>query len=346
MTNTTIEVPVLEQLVTMSGTTNSPVTNLSFVGLTFRLANWLLPSRGYGLLNGQANQAIDITYTMPAAFDCAGARNIEVNDCTFDDLGGVGVNLRAACQNDTVMGCTFSNIAGSAIQAGPILTRSSPSPDQYYPLGSPDIVSNILVSCCMVHDVCQDYQAGCGIFFGYTENCMISHNTIYNVPWSAISLGWGWGASVACTISNQIVGNLVYNHMQEFPDGDGGGIYCLGVQQSGRISGNYIYNQENHYADIYLDEGSSYWTVLSNVVEMASAKVWYLVNGGKSNLAIFNYVDNNTIEISGPGNTISNTTVYSHGSPPQAALNIMNKAGINGVVLRTKSPFSNGVEMP
>ena len=117
MTNATIEAPVVQQLITISGSSNNPVSNLSFVGLTFRLGNWVWPSLGNGVLQGQANQTLSVTNTIPAVFDCTGARNVGVYACTFEDLGAVGINFHTASQNDAVVGCTFSNIAASAIQA-------------------------------------------------------------------------------------------------------------------------------------------------------------------------------------------------------------------------------------
>ena len=38
-----------------------------------------------------------------------------------------------------------------------------------------------------------EYVDAAGIFVGFTKKTTISHNTISNVPWSGIAMGWGWG---------------------------------------------------------------------------------------------------------------------------------------------------------
>lgn len=307
------------------------MSNLSFVGLTFRLSNWLQPSTSLGLVSPQANQGEmtnnELKWDMKAAIDCTGARNVDVMSCTFRQLGGSGINFLQACRNDTVNACTFLDLAASAIQAGGL--------DESLPIDSGDIVSGIVVTNCAVHDVCTDYQEGCGIFFGFTANCTIARNEIFNVPYTAISLGWGWGKEAAYTIGNRILNNKIHDHMRVLRDG--GGIYCNGVQHSGLISGNYIYNQGSVYAELYLDDGSSNWTVTSNVCKVASAEEWYLYKG-TNNHASDNFTDKyfngrhdpgpeGSCNMSKGGCSVQNTMLIRDGNWPQAALDIMTRAG-------------------
>ena len=329
----TVEVPVVEQLIAINGTATSPVNNLQFIGLSFRLANWLQPSTGQGLFSNQANQNAE-TNSVTAAFNAIGAQNVAVIDCNFYQLGGDGINFLTASHGDEVAGCSFWSIAASALQIG-----AGDFADSYLPLGSPDIVSSIVVTGCTVHDVCTDYQAGCGILVGYTESCTVSHNTVYNVPYTGISMGWGWGYyDAAFSINNQVLDNKVYNHMQSLVDG--GGIYVLGAEQNALMSGNYTYNQGNFYtACLYLDEGSSGWLITSNVVEIGLAEYWLFFNSGGYNVATDNYSDS-TSEGSPGGAVVSNTTLFSDGSPPAAALAIMNAAGAGG--LSYDLPATNG----
>lgn len=331
LTTAAIEVPVVEQLIALSGNPTNPVGNLSFVGLTFRLSNWLQPGTSLGLVSPQANQGNmpnnPIKWDVKAAIDCTAARNVDVTACTFQQLGGDGINFLTGCRKDTVNACVFQDLAATAIQAGGL--------DMSLPLGSSDIVSRITVTNCLVHDVCTDYQEGCGIFFGFTDNCVIAHNELFNLPYTAISLGWGWGKEVAYTSGNQILNNKIHDHMRVLRDG--GGIYCNGVQHNGRISGNYIYNQGSVYADLYLDDGASNWTVTSNVCKVASAQEWYLYKGA-NNHASDNFTDQYYKGRADPGPegsrnmskencSLWNTKLISDGNWPQAALDIMTHAG-------------------
>lgn len=342
----TVEAPVVEQLVAITGDSTNPVSNLSFVGLTFRLSNWLQPSTGLGLASGQANQdtlSTNYLWVVKAAVDCTGARNVGVTACTFRELGGDGINFLRASQNDTVNSCAFYDIAASAVQAA----RGNEM-DTLIPIGSGDIVSGIVITGCTIHDVCTDYQEGCGIYFGYTANCTISHNEIYNTPYSAISLGWGWTTYVAAYAGgNQIAYNKIHDHMQVLADG--GAIYVNGAQPNGRglMAWNYIYNQGNVFGELYVDDGGSNWTVASNVCQKASAATWYLYKGSNNN-ADDNYTDDTSApmnETTGPlPSTVSNTTVVTNGIWPQGALDIMNAAGagnIASVTLAGSGTFTN-----
>ena len=46
---------------------------------------------------------------------------------------------------------------------------------------------------CFIHDCCVEYMSGVGVFAGYTEGTRIAHNEICRLPYSGISVGWGWG---------------------------------------------------------------------------------------------------------------------------------------------------------
>ena len=289
MTKVTVEVPVIEQFFHLGGTSEKPVSNIKFVGLTLRLSNWLRPSTGAGLASSQANQSNDKPdpWTVSAAIDCTGARNVTIQFCEFMELGGDGVNLLTACSDDAVDDCQFHDLSASAVQLG----RGS-RVDMALKPGSPDIVSNITVSNCTIHDVCTDYQAGCGIFAGLVQNCTISHNEIYNLPYGGISLGWGWGKKVAFTKGNKIVGNKIHDFLRALADS--GGIYCNGGEDGGLIEGNYIYGQGNRYGEIYLDDGSTNWTVRHNVCRHAREEEWLLYKG-HNNHADGNYTENTRV---------------------------------------------------
>lgn len=332
LTNATVEIPVVEQLIAIAGTATNPVSNLEFSGLTFRLSNWLQPSTGYGLPYDQANQLDNQPgddWGVKAAVDCTGASNVWFSSCTFHQLGGDGINFLTASHQDTVTDCFFYDIAASAVQVGRgVFTEAA------LPLGSGNIVSNITVQDCVVRNVCSDYQGGCGLFFGYVEGCTVEHNTLSDLPYSGITLGWGgWyppTQSAAYCIGNQIIGNKIYNHMKDLVDG--GGIYVNGAEQAGVISGNYIYNQGNLYGEIYLDKGSENWTVTSNVcVTAGGPSKWLSITYGDTNIYCannFSDANNATINYNSSSNiTVTSTTIVSNDNWPATAAAIMSAAG-------------------
>lgn len=319
MATATVEVPVLEQLISVEADGNNPVSNLRFDGLGFRLTNWLQPSTGVGLTSNQANQEDP---PMKAALDFSGAHHVKVTHCTFRQVGGNGINFGRASQNDTVNHCFFSDIAGSAIQCGQVSHEAA-----RLPLGSADIVANITLSNCLIHDIGTDYQAACGIFLGYVQACTIEHNEIFSVPYSGISLGWGWtGDKPVYTSGNRILFNKIHDHMQVLADG--GGIYCNGYEQTGLIQGNYIYDQGHKFAEIYLDDGSTNWVVKSNVCKAnSSVALWYYYKGS-NNQADSNFIDKDKEYNKSVTSTVKNTHVISNNIWPQEAEIIMKNAGV------------------
>jgi hypothetical protein len=333
MSNATVEVPVTERLFVLNGTAQQPVTHLQFRGISFRLSNWLQPSTGRGLVQAQANQLTRENpndpwneKVVPGAIEGAGVRNVTISHCTFSELGGDGINLLKACRDDTIERCTFRNIAGTAIQIGPVTKEAA-----QLPVGAEDIVSHDVVSDCSIHDVVTEYHSGCAIFLGYVQGCQIAHNEIYNVPYTGISLGWGWTSkewAAAYRTDNLIEGNRIHDHMEGLRDG--GGVYCNGYEESGIISGNYIYNQRNFYGTIYLDDGAANWVVRGNVCRMEGGAHEWLLYKGANEQALDNYTDNPRaygLNLIDPPSKIEGTITVANGNWPPEARAIINASG-------------------
>ena len=74
----------------------------------------------------------------------------------------------------------------------------------------------------LIHDVANQYLGGIGIWVGYTQHSTIAHNQIDDVPYTAISIGWGGWHSDLLTpntdpnvnADNRISDNLMFNYMQ------------------------------------------------------------------------------------------------------------------------------------
>src|SRR5581483_9581685 len=103
-----------------------------------------------------------------------------------------------------------------------------------------------------------------GIWIGYSRNTIIAHNDVDNTPYTGISLGWGWGTS-SYAANNRVISNYVGKVMQTLTDG--GSCYSLSAQSNSWHIGNYY--KDSCYQCIYWDEGSAYWTAISNVFDNA-----------------------------------------------------------------------------
>jgi hypothetical protein len=128
-------------------------------------------------------------------------------------------------------------------------------------------------------------MGGVGIFGGYIEGTRIAHNEICHLPYTGISVGWGWGMEDAGgggynqphryttptpAKNNRIEYNHIYDVMNRMDDG--GGIYMLGRQPGTILRGNHIHDCKNPTSSrgwsqgLYLDEGSGFIEVTDNWV--------------------------------------------------------------------------------
>ncbi len=290
MTKVEVIAPAVEKLIELRGKLDAPVHNIRFEGITFKHGGWLRPNK-IGHCDVQANFIVDSARSdsftrkggfvnvsdeqlkSPANVVLHAAKAIRFERCVFTQLGGAGLDIEFGSQNNVVCGCEFFDISGSAIQIGDVLK------DDHHPDDPRKIVRNNSVKNCYIHDCCVEYMGGVGVFAGYTERTRITNNVITRLPYSAISVGWGWGETDAGggayqqsktydtptpAKNNRIEQNDIHHVMQILHDG--GGIYTLGNMPNTLIRGNHIHDNLGEPGGIYLDEGSGGIQVGRNLV--------------------------------------------------------------------------------
>jgi len=102
-------------------------------------------------------------------------------------------------------------------------------------------------------------------------NTLIAHNDIANTPYTGNFRGWGWGAA-SYSENNQVNSNYVSDVMQTLYDG--GSFYTLSEQSNSWVIGNYFKDSCLH--GIYWDEGTAYYTAVSNVLDNCTGVGQYL----------------------------------------------------------------------
>ena len=315
MTKVRVVAPAVEKLVELRGTLDQPVENVHFVGITFAEAGWLLPSE-IGLVDVQANFLLNWKEPMrreqgitavhneqlksPANVVCHAAKGLRFERCTFTRLGGAGIDVEFGSQDNVISGCRFHDISGTAVQVGDVLK------DDHHPDDPRKIVKNNAVVNNYIHDCCVEYMGGVGVFAGYTDGTVIAHNEICRLPYSGISVGWGWGEEDAGGGAAHYympfkydtptpAGNnrMEYNHIHHVmnPLQDGGGIYTLGNMAGTVIRGNHIHDNPGAPGGIYLDEGSGFIEVTGNVVYNVRTPMNYN-NRNQNRIATCNEHDN------------------------------------------------------
>ena len=283
-------VPVLETLVEFIGTAERPVRNITIKGITFSHTTWMRPSmQGHVPLQagmylteayklrpsidrpnnhkldnqgwlGRADAAVELRYTEDCNFD----------GCRFEHLGGSGLDYIVACRRGTTSNCLFTDIAMNGYVCGSFSPEGLETHLPYQPTDYREVCTGQTVEQSEFYDVTNEDWGCVAICAGYVSGITIDHNTIHDVSYTGISLGWGWNRDLVCMKDNKVHANLIYNYAQHMYDC--AGIYTLGNQPGTIISENVVrdiakpsyVHDPNHWFYLYTDEGSSNITLKDN----------------------------------------------------------------------------------
>jgi len=401
MSKADVELPQLEVLISIGGSYDQPAHDLAFQGLTFSNTSWLGPNSSDGYANQQTGAFISgpksqypefeatrpAWHQMPGAVQVSAAKNISFVRDRFINLGEVGLGIgnddnahlsKVGLGADTinVVGCVFTQIAGGAIVIGGIQAKA------HHPGGDVALSAltasqtrmidqNITVKDNLVHDVGIDYRDFAGLMLTYTQNVLLSHNEVYNLPYSGINSGYGWGTNDAggsndyktrpqgdlykyqplytnptIAKNNQITANSIHQGMLQM--NDGGCYYNLSASAT-TFTENYCNASgsglSGSYFGMYADEGSAYITVTKNV--FASFGALATANANANNNTGHITFTNNWVSASNPnpglngsGNTVSGN-ISINGSQisgfPADAQTVANAAGLEAAYADLKT---------
>ncbi len=326
-------VPVLETLLSVTGTLDDPAHDIRFEGITFRHATWLRPNRpeGYPCVQGGQMLTNDptpySTTKTPGNVALHKVNDIRIERCRFEHLGASALVIEYGSRDNVVEGCVFEDISGGAIQLGDV--------DQGNPVDDRAVTRNNVIRNNYITECGQEYFDGVGIFVGYTDGTIIEHNELRNLSYTGISVGWGWSTAATVAGNNRVMNNLGAYVMQRLSDG--GQIYTLSSQPNSEISGNYFHNQVHVFGSIYLDQGSQYYSVTNNVI--ASAPYWYILQPqvaprAQNNVVRSNFSDSSDAYCCGglgcctEVNDVGDNIVFAPGSFPVEAKRVIGLAGI------------------
>lgn len=291
---TEIIVPVLETLVQVAGTLERPVAHICFENIEFCHTTWMRPSEkghvplqagmylteGYRiepkLQRSYLNHPLDNQAWLgrpAAAVSVSAAREIDFERCKFKHLGSTGLDYEEAVLKGRVRGCTFLDIAGNALLVGSFSPEAHETHLPYDPLDRRVICSHQEISNCYFTEVGNEDWGCLAIAAGFVSDITIAHNEISEVPYTGISLGWGWTQTVNCMRNNRVHANLIYHYAKHMYDV--AGIYTLGAQPKSYVTENCVHSiykpsyvhDPNHWFYLYTDEGSSFITVRDNWTE-------------------------------------------------------------------------------
>ena len=280
-----VELPVLETLVQGTGTLRHPIKNIQFKGLTFAYATWLGPSSSDGYVADQSGFVLVGSNHKPNYFghdkdvvpslgnlSFTYGRNILFYGNIFQHLGGIGLHLVTGCRENSVRSNLFTDLSSSAIVLGGV-SQADAHPQHRNQTTKDNRITNNLV-----RSVGVEYVDAAGIFVGFSRKTILSHNTIVDVPWSGIAMGWGWGLmdkgsfpGIPQATSGDwgIVTNLtvnrgckiLHNKITDFLNvvWDGGAIYTTG-RQGPSLSNGLLIKENVAYGKRILAGGNTFYT--------------------------------------------------------------------------------------
>lgn len=327
--------PHTEQLLVVDGAHDVTVSGIGFAYAAYRQPG---TDEGYagmqaGLTLTGATGPVDHAgryYTKPAAaVTVRGGRQVRVDSSRFSHLGGAGAILEAGTKDSSLTRSSFTDLSSGAVYVG----DTEPMP-QASLAGERNTVAYNTISRSGV-----EYTDSVGIWAGYEAGLSIDHNSVDHLPYSAVSVGWGWNqpeAQKSVLRDNKVTGNRITDVMEVAQQQhDGGAIYTQGAQPGTVLSGNYINrsaygNTERDGNGIYLDEQSSHITVERNVITRIGYKwVSNWADYGIQNTARGNWTDTAAPALGGTGSVMTDNLTGLDRLPAQA-LAVAARAGAHG----------------
>lgn len=286
----TVTLPLEELGFIVAGdSVDDKIHNLKFDDLTFKYFTWMYPethpetatpsSQGnvFGsVLNGDGR----ITgYKETSPFIVLDAAYIDVTDCVFTKLGGEGATFRGTFQHVNFIGNHVYDISGTGVSAGiqtedvaDFVNDVQPTQYKYYKIFNK--FNNNLI-----YDVGIEYAGGPGVNASFLKQSEMNHNEIYNTGYGGFHIGYGWNSYWHGTKGLSVSHNYIHDVMNQ-ETYDCGAVYSLGGTAGShddynQVSYNYIENPRKPYGSLYPDEGSTFWEIHHNVIDLEDINLWW-----------------------------------------------------------------------
>ena len=261
--NVVIRLPETEILLSVAGKPNAKIHGLQIEGVNFKYtANTYVD----GKIGGQGNRN-DNPYTKRisggandarpvAALSFENTEDIVLRGNVFSCLGGGAVDFVSGAENIKIEKNLFNSVGGNGVLVGPTATAMYTTKvvngqtviDQWnVPYADRNEYNiSIYTDNNYFNDIGWQEYSGTAVIYTYAADSKIRYNTIDNVRYTGISIGWGWDTTATpydFTKNYEVSHNRISNVVNLMSDG--GSIYTIGVQEGTKIHNNYIYNSHD-----------------------------------------------------------------------------------------------------
>ena len=297
--NSQVVVPMLTHVLRVAGTKDSPVEYIRFRGLNFQHTEWyrtdetqifrwdirkLMPvsERDVRVTTLADDKAADhqAAISCEAALDFVWARRCRLDNCTVSQTGSYGIALGIGCTENQISRCLLADHGGGGIKIG----------TQQFELAN--AAGGNTVSDCEIKNCAEVFHSAVGIWIGHAAFNQILHNSIHDISYSGLSVGWVWGYGPSGAFNNLIEDNEIYNIAINGWMHDLAAIYTLGVSPGTIVRHNYVHHigKDNQVNGVYTDEGSSFIRWENNIIDHADSAYYH--HFGKNNVIVNNIFTN------------------------------------------------------
>ncbi|MCK9411248.1 MAG: right-handed parallel beta-helix repeat-containing protein [Prolixibacteraceae bacterium] len=250
-----VEMLRVEGKIDYDGLNDIPVYGLCFNGITFMHGNRFEASGQTGLGLQHDWERFDAA---TALVRFRGAENCIVDHCTFINSGGAGIRLDLYAQNIKVINNDLSELGGGGV----LLAGYGP--------GTKDVNKNNEISNNYIHHIGLLWTHSLGIWLWQSGHNLVSHNTIHDVPYTAIAvtgrINWDKTGRGECSRTvrwseiGEFTGKETWVERERFLHGrqnriedndlhhlmtvmnDGNGIYISGAGKGNIMRRNYVHD--------------------------------------------------------------------------------------------------------
>ena len=259
-----VAVASLEVLVSITGTSSNPVSNVTLSGITFTGTHTTYLSKPFRAPSGG-----DWSFAESAALVVEGAAGFELAHSTLHELGGNGLLLRGYSRGARVTNNTFRRLGDSGI-----VTCGN---TRYADLSALDVPAGTLIEGNIFAELGVEVKQSGGLYSALSANHTVRNNVFYNLPRAAININDGAHGG------HLVERNLFFNCVRE--TGDHGAFNSWDREpyvqtwrpgardpKESHIRNNFLLNGYYGIHSLDHDDGSNSFTDTANVIAYAGMK--------------------------------------------------------------------------